>query len=116
MGSPAQAQDIIRWKEKVGKTHLGERTRSVDAHKNLIKLNGKTEMKVVILDDVVTSGSQLAAAKVVLEDAGMAVAGLCAFAEVLDKGQRSDPPSWKMTARNPYSINDAMDNFLSILG
>ncbi|MDR6589537.1 phosphoribosyltransferase [Agrobacterium tumefaciens] len=116
VGSPAQAQDIIRWKEKVGKTHLGERTRSVDAHKNLIKLNGKTEMKVVILDDVVTSGSQLAAAKVVLEDAGMAVAGLCAFAEVLDKGQRSDPPSWKMTARNPYSINDAMDNFLSILG
>lgn len=112
VGSPACAKDILRWREAVGKTHLGERQRSVDTHKTLMKLNGTSELPIVLLDDVVTSGSQLAAAKATLEAAGMNVIGLCAFAEVLDKGQRSDPPSWKRTLRNPYSINDVMTNFL----
>lgn len=111
VGAPCQSSDLLRWRIAVGMAHKGERPRDVDAHKGQMKLVGTTPVPIVLFDDVVTSGSQLCAAKALIEADGMRVLGMVAVAEVVAQGERSDTPGWRVTKRNPFSISDIMDAF-----
>lgn len=109
VGAPCVAKDLIRWRGEVGQAHKGERSRDVDAHKGQMRLTAKSQKPIVLFDDVVTSGSQLAAAKLLLEEEGMAVIGMLAVAEVVNQGERSDVPGWRATVREPFSLTDFME-------
>jgi predicted amidophosphoribosyltransferase len=102
------ASDVLRWKSALGKAHKGERPRDADAHKNALKVMRQIDKPIVLFDDVVTSGSQLYGAKLALEECGMTVVGMYAVAEVVNNGERSDSPGWRITTRNPFSLGDVM--------
>lgn len=103
LGAPCTASDILRWNTVVGMAHKGERGRSADAHKAALRVMRTTHQKIVLFDDVVTSGSQMYGSKLALEAAGMEVAGMIAVAEVVNQGVRSDAPGWRVARREPWS-------------
>lgn len=108
VGAPCKSASLIRWNSVVGQTHKGERLRDVDQHKSLMRIAAKTDKPIVLFDDVVTSGSQLAAAKLLLSENGMVVVGMLAIAEVVNQGERSDAPGWRTANRSPFSMTDFM--------
>ncbi len=105
------ASDVLRWRSALGKSHKGEKARDADAHRDALKVMRVIDKPIVLFDDVVTSGSQLYGAKLALEAKGMNVVGMVAVAEVLNKGERSDSPGWRVAVRHPYSRSDMMIDF-----
>lgn len=98
--------DALRWKEPAGKSHKNERSRDVDTHiANLIIRPGDPR-SVVLFDDVITSGSQMAAAKIKLEEHGHTVVGCYAVLDVLNPGDRGSAPCWAQISRKPMRISD----------
>ncbi|MER9125439.1 phosphoribosyltransferase [Mesorhizobium sp. M0959] len=110
-GGQLIAQDHLRWNGVVGKTHLKQRARNVDEHMRGIAIVGKPDRKIVLFDDMVTSGSQMCAAKLKLEETGLEVAGCYAVLDVLDEGQRGTAPAWKSVTRNPTRQADFLAFF-----
>ncbi|MGO4133226.1 hypothetical protein ACEQ6A_01545 [Rhizobium brockwellii] len=106
-----EVSDILRWRSAVGKAHKNERARDPDAHKAALKVMRRTEKPIILFDDVVTSGSQLYGSQLALEAEGMSVIGMVAVAEVLDRGLRSDSPTWKKAVRSPVSLSELMKDF-----
>jgi hypothetical protein len=102
----AEALDLLRWRELVGKAHLNQRARQVDDHIQALRINGTTGLPIVLFDDVLTTGSQMAASSQKMTEAGFNVVGRYAVFEVLEAGAQTDPPGWKTTTRNPLRIVD----------
>lgn len=98
--------DMLRWNAPVGKAHLNQRARRVDDHIAALRINGTTNLPVVIFDDFLTTGSQMAAAKIKLEEAGYNVVGCYTIFERLDAGVVVGPPAWKNTTRSVMRIAD----------
>jgi len=109
LGPPSDATDAIRWKSNPGKAHKNERARDVENHIYNMKLMRRPAQKVVLFDDVVTTGSQLFAAKELLEAANVDVAGMLTFVEVVGMGSRSDMPTWRTTTRTLFRAADLFD-------
>jgi len=105
-GTALTAFDTLRWHQTMGRTHLGERRRDVDDHIRALRVKPGGDHRVVLFDDVVTSGSQLFAAKTKLEEAGYEVARMYAIADVLDEGQRGSAPAWKTVTKNLSRMAD----------
>jgi len=100
------AFDALRWSEPMGKAHKKERRRDVDQHLDALRVKPGCGKRVILFDDVVTSGSQLCAAKIKLEEAGYDVVGMYAILDVLDEGERGTAPAWREVKRNPMRIAD----------
>ncbi|MES0098514.1 phosphoribosyltransferase [Mesorhizobium sp. M0019] len=100
------AQDHLRWNGAVGKAHLKQRARNVDEHMGRLAIIGKPDRKIVLFDDIVTSGSQMCAAKLKLEEAGFEVAGCYTVLDVLDGGERGTAPAWKSVTRSLARTGD----------
>ncbi|WP_187967890.1 hypothetical protein [Aquibium microcysteis] len=100
------AFDALRWQEQMGKAHRNERRRNVETHIGMLRVNPKSPKDVVVFDDVLTSGSQLCAAKIKLEDAGFNVLALYAVFDVLDDGERGSPPAWRQVTRHLARMAD----------
>jgi hypothetical protein len=111
VGVPCTASDVIRWSQNPGMAHKGERARSAREHKDKLRMLRRTQRPIILFDDVVTSGSQMYAAKSLLEESAMYVAGMVAFAEVVNNGVRSDAPTWRTTSRDQYIAPDMFDVF-----
>jgi hypothetical protein len=101
-----QFGDALRWKEPAGKSHKNERARKVDSHIANLAVNPSDPRSVVLFDDVVTSGSQMAAAKIKLEEQGHVVHSCYAIFDVLDPGARGAAPCWTEIRRHPMHIAD----------
>ncbi len=102
--------DALRWKQSAGQAHKNEKRRDVDQYISNLIVSSNTAKSVVLFDDVITSGSQLASAKIVLEDAGITVVGLYAVMDVLDENVRGSPPAWITVERSPSRISDLFDD------
>lgn len=100
------AFDALRWNTPMGQAHRNERRRDVDAHMSALRIKPGCQKDVIIFDDVVTSGSQLCAAKLKMEEAGFNVRALYAIFDVLDEGERGSAPCWRQVRRNPMRIAD----------
>lgn len=113
-GGRLSSSDLLRWAAPVGKTHLNERARDIDQHLRNLRINGRTDRPVVLFDDVVTTGSQLCAARIKLEEGGVKVLGCCAIIEVIDQvqGARGDAPGWRTVTRRPQRIADLFADHL----
>lgn len=111
VGGGSDSVDALRWSVAPGKAHLGQRERDVDQHLRNLRVCKAVEKGVILLDDVVTSGSQMYASKIALEDRGAEVRGMIAFAEVVGQGQRSDVPGWRRTTRTQCRMADLLDDF-----
>ncbi|OCJ11204.1 hypothetical protein A6U86_22255 [Rhizobium sp. AC27/96] len=106
MGNGSICLDLLRWNVAQGKSHLKQRARRVDDHLAALRINGTTNLPVVIFDDFLTTGSQMAAAKLKLEDAGYNVVGCYTVFERLDAGAAVNPPGWKIATRSVMQIAD----------
>ncbi len=104
------AMDALRWHEPMGKAHKKERRRDVDAHMAALRIMTDCPRDVIVFDDVVTSGSQLCAAKLKLEEAGFNVLALYAIFDVIDEGERGSAPGWRQVTRNPTRIADLFES------
>ncbi|TAA61881.1 ComF family protein [Shinella sp. JR1-6] len=102
----AIALDMLRWREKMGKAHLGGRRRDVWQHKQDLVIAKKTTRPIVLFDDVVTTGAQLAAARDVLTADGYEVVGHYAILDVIDKDARGDALGWRTVTRHPQDTAD----------
>lgn len=103
--------DLLRWNEAVGKSHLGERSRKMSDHLNALRINGTTDLPIVVFDDVLTTGSQMAAAKVKLTDAGFNVVGCYTILETLEEGVRAEAPGWRIVTRDVGHTVDMFAGF-----
>ncbi|ANL39536.1 phosphoribosyltransferase [Rhizobium phaseoli] len=110
MANGSVCLDMLRWNVPVGKAHLNQRARRVDDHLAALQINGTTNLPVVIFDDFLTTGSQMAAAKIKLEEAGYNVVGCYTIFERLDAGAVVNPPGWKNTTRSVMRIADFFAN------
>ncbi|MER9461969.1 phosphoribosyltransferase [Mesorhizobium sp. M0387] len=110
-GGQLFAQDHLRWNGAVGKSHLGQRARNVDEHMARLAIVGKPDRKIVLFDDMVTSGSQMCAAKLKLEAAGYQIAACYSVLDVLDAGERGTPPEWKLINRRLSRTADLLALF-----
>lgn len=106
MNNGSVCLDLLRWNAPVGKAHLGQRARRVDDHLDALQINGGTHLPVVIFDDFLTTGSQMAAAKIKLEEAGFNVVGCYTIFERLDAGVPVNPPGWRIATRSVMRIAD----------
>lgn len=106
MNNGSVCLDLLRWNAPVGKAHLGQRARRVDDHLDALQINGGTQLPVVIFDDFLTTGSQMAAAKIKLEEAGFNVVGCYTIFERLDAGVPVNPPGWRIATRSVMRIAD----------
>ncbi|WP_327205648.1 phosphoribosyltransferase [Rhizobium beringeri] len=106
MNTGSVCLDLLRWHAQVGKAHLNQRARRVDDHLASLRINGTTNLPVVIFDDFLTTGSQMAAAKIKLEEAGFNVVGCYTIFERLDAGIAVNPPGWRIATRQPMHIAD----------
>lgn len=66
---------LLLWKNEKQPTHAQSGWRSPDHYDGLLELHQTTNLPVVLVDDVVTSGSQIVACARVLEEAGIEVVG-----------------------------------------
>ncbi|MEI9417585.1 phosphoribosyltransferase [Mesorhizobium sp. Cs1321R2N1] len=105
-GGALSYHDHLRWNGAVGKAHLNERARNVDEHMGNMAIVGKPDRKILLFDDMVTSGSQMCAATLKLEEAGFEVAGCYSVLDVLDEGERGTAPAWKSVTRHPTRTGD----------
>lgn len=110
MNNGSVALDLLRWNAPVGKAHLGQRSRRIEDHIAALEINGGTELPVVLFDDFLTTGSQMAAAKTKLEAAGFNVVGCYTIFESLDAGAQVAPPGWRVAARHVMRIADFFQN------
>jgi hypothetical protein len=101
--------DKLRWSAQMGKSHLKERSRDVNEHLRGLRVKEGGRRRAVIFDDVVTSGSQLCASQIKLQEAGIEVIGMYAVADVVDKGQRGSPPAWRTVVKTPRRQQDFLD-------
>lgn len=106
MANGSVCLDMLRWNALVGKSHLNQRARRIDDHLAAFRVNGATNLPIVIFDDFLTTGSQMAAAKIKLEEAGYNVVGCYTIFERLDVGVVVGPPAWKNTTRSVLRIAD----------
>lgn len=104
------AFDALRWHAPMGKAHKNERRRDVDSHMAALRIKQGCPKDVIIFDDVVTSGSQICAAKLKLEEAGFNVRALYAIFDVIDEGERGSAPGWRNVTRNPVRIADLFED------
>jgi hypothetical protein len=102
----SEARDMLRWHEEMGKAHLNQRARMVDNHINALRVTCGCDKPVVLFDDFVTTGSQLAAAKIKLTEAGFNVVGVYSIFDVVGNGVRPELPGWRISERNPQRIAD----------
>lgn len=102
--------DMLRWNAPVGKAHLNQRARRVEDHLTALQINGTTNLPIVIFDDFLTTGSQMAASKIKLEDAGYNVVGCYTIFERLNAGVLVNPPGWTNTTRSVMRIADIFAN------
>ncbi|KAB2799231.1 phosphoribosyltransferase [Brucella anthropi] len=109
--SNLEALDALRWKQAAGQAHKNEKRRDVDQYISNLIVSAKTTKPIVLFDDVITSGSQLASAKIALEEAGLTVVGLYAVMDVLDENVRGSAPAWITVERSPLRITDLFDDF-----
>jgi hypothetical protein len=105
------ALDLLRWNEPVGKAHLNQRARNVDDHLQALRITGKTELPIVLFDDVLTTGSQMTASVLKLREAGYNVVGCYTVFEVVEAGAQIASPGWKVTTRNLARTPDLFANF-----
>jgi orotate phosphoribosyltransferase len=65
---------------------------------------GKTTKRIVLFDDVVTSGSQIFGSLRKLRDAGLEVVATYEIVDVLESAKRGDPAGWKKkTLPDPWA-------------
>ncbi len=102
----SEARDMLRWHEEMGKAHLNQRARMVDNHINALRVTCGCDKRIVLFDDFVTTGSQLAAAKIKLTEAGFNVVGVYSIFDVVENGVRPEAPGWRIVERNPQRIAD----------
>lgn len=107
----SEATDMLRWYEEMGKAHLNQRARMVDNHVNALRMTCGCDKPIVLFDDFVTTGSQLAASKVKLTEAGYNVVGIYSIFDVVENGVRPDAPGWRVAERNPQRIADLFAQF-----
>lgn len=105
----AIASDVLRWREPVGKAHAGGRRRDIWQHKQDLVVAKETDRQIVLFDDVVTTGAQLAAARDVLTQAGYEVVGQLAVLDVIEKDARGDAMGWRSVTRHPMDVADFFD-------
>lgn len=106
IGADAQAVPLLRWKSQQEKAHEGGRKRDWATHYKNLEIAAKTNKKIVLFDDVLTTGSQMYAGKKILTDQGYDVHSMCAIASILEHGKRSDEFGWKVTFRHIMSQGD----------
>jgi hypothetical protein len=104
------AVPLLRWKEDLGKAHRGEKQRDVYRHKQNLGCVLPGTGRIVLFDDVVTSGSQLEASRQILTEAGYSVLGAYSIIEILDRDARGDAFGFKVTRRDPMDIASLFDD------
>lgn len=102
----SEAKDVLRWHEEMGKAHLNQRARMIDSHINALRVTCGSDKPVILFDDFVTTGSQLAASKIKLTDFGYNVVGVYSIFDVVENGVRPEAPGWRIVERNPQRIAD----------
>jgi predicted phosphoribosyltransferase len=99
IGGNATAIPTILWARPQEKAHDGGRSRSYTEHKENLSVAAHAKQPIIVLDDVLTTGSQMMAACEKLHEAGMSVIGRITIIDVLLSGERGDPMGWRKTKR-----------------
>jgi hypothetical protein len=102
----------LRWKATSGQAHKNERGRDLYTHRGNLQCSATGNgQRVVLFDDVVTTGSQMEASRQILTQAGFHVVGAYAVLDVLDKDARGGPYGWQVTTRDPQDLADMFEQF-----
>lgn len=111
----SETRDMLRWNQEMGKAHLNQRSRMIDNHVNALRVTCGCDKPIVLFDDFVTTGSQLAASKIKLTEAGYNVIGIYSIFDVVETGVRPDAPGWRLVERNPQRISDLFSQISPVL-
>jgi predicted amidophosphoribosyltransferase len=111
-GQNFYSRGYLRWRTAPGQAHKNQRSRDIHQHKENLNCSAQgAGHRVILFDDVVTTGSQLEASRQILTEAGFHVVGAYAVLEVIDKDERGDPYGWRTVTRHPRDIQDMLSIF-----
>lgn len=100
IGPRATASAALRWASPQLKARDGGRSRNHHLHYQKLRVVEPVGLRVLLFDDVVTSGSQIYASAKRLRDAGATDIHFYCVASVLDRGERGDPYGWRVASRS----------------